>query len=330
MVHATIRDVARHADVSVASVSRVINGSDSVSEAVRDRVRGAIAALGYIPHAGARSLSLARTNAVGVMLPAFHGEFFSEFVRGMDIEAARHGYLLLLSNLRLDSRQTQDALNAMRGRVDGLVMMAPHLGSDEVAAALPVGMPTVLINSPALDGAAGSIHLDNAHGAKLVIDHLLAIGRRRIVHIAGPSGNIDADERCKTYLAAAARHGFEPVVVAGDFMIESGGTAIRELLSRGVEFDAVFAANDNMAIGALEALQEAGRRVPDDIAVAGFDDIPLARHVGVTTVQVGIAEIGERALARLIAALAGDDDHSDEYHRPELVVRWTTAGGEGR
>ncbi|QNM81887.1 LacI family DNA-binding transcriptional regulator [Sphingomonas sabuli] len=324
MANVTIRDVARQAEVSVASVSRVINGGDSVSDAVRDRVNGAISSLGYVPHAGARSLSLARTNAIGVMLPAVHGEFFSEIVRGMDQEASRHGYLLLLSNLPAGSRQAQDALNAMRGRVDGMVMMAPHLDAKELSETLPPRMATVLINSRSQSGAVGAIHIDNAHGATLIVDHLVAQGRRSIVHIAGPHDNVDAQERLAAYRTAIARHGLEPIVVQGDFLIESGGTALAKVLRDGTKFDAVFAANDNMAIGAFEALKAAGISVPSQVAVTGFDDIPLAQHLGITTVRVRISEIGERALSMLFATLAGGGDHEDEYHRPELVIRSTT------
>ena len=127
MTAATIRDVAKRAQLSVATVSRVLNGFENVSEDARERIKAAVKDLGYVPHAGARSLSLARTNAIGVVLPALHGEFFSEIVRGMDREASRRGYLLLLSNMHGRKEQAVTALHAMRGRVDGMIVMAPHL-----------------------------------------------------------------------------------------------------------------------------------------------------------------------------------------------------------
>ena len=133
MPDATIRDVARRAQVSVASVSRVLNRLENVSDATRARVADAVRELGYVPHAGARSLSLARTNAIGVVLPDFHGEFFSEIVRGMDREASRRGYMLLLSNVHAGSEQSENTLRAMRGRVDGLIILAPHLSEHELA-----------------------------------------------------------------------------------------------------------------------------------------------------------------------------------------------------
>jgi len=323
MAEATIRDVAKRAQLSVATVSRVLNGFENVSEQARERIKTAVAELGYVPHAGARSLSLARNNAIGVVLPDLHGEFFSEIVRGMDREASRRGYLLLLSNLHAGGAQAANALRAMRGRVDGLIVMAPHLPADELAAALPRGLPSILINTREDSGQYPTIHLDNAAGVKAVVDHFAELGRKRLVHIAGPSGNIDAQEREIAFRAAVAAHGLSGVVVAGDFELHSGEAAIRQLLDQGAQFDAVFAANDNMAIGALEALRAAGKRVPEDIALAGFDDIPLARHLGVTTVRVRIAELGERALQRLVDRFAKDSG-GDELHAPELVIRSTT------
>jgi len=324
MSDATIRDVARRAQVSVATVSRALNGLDNVREQTRDRIVDAAKALGYVPHAGARSLSLARTNAIGVVLPDLHGEFFSEIVRGMDREASRSGYLLLLSNMHGRREQAALALRAMHGRVDALIVMAPHLTQDEVAAALPIGLPSMLINTRDGSGVHPSIHLDNQAGARAVVDHFIALGRKRLVHIAGPAGNIDAHERADAFRTAASRHKVQCEVVHGDFEELSGELAIGLLLERGARFDAVFAANDNMAIGALQALRAAGLRVPEDVAVAGFDDIPLARHIGLTTVRVRIAELGERAVSRLLGALGKGDGGGDELHAPELVVRATT------
>src|SRR5215475_12411794 len=147
MAEATIRDVARRAQVSVASVSRVLNRLDNVGEQTKARVIAAVEELGYVPHAGARSLSLARTNAIGVVLPALHGEFFSEVVRGMDEVASARSYFLLLSNMHPDTGAGTEVLRAMRGRVDGLLLMAPHVHDQLLVEALPRGLPTLLINT---------------------------------------------------------------------------------------------------------------------------------------------------------------------------------------
>lgn len=325
MPDATIRDVARRAQVSVASVSRVLNRLENVSDATRARVADAVRELGYVPHAGARSLSLARTNAIGVVLPDFHGEFFSEIVRGMDREASRRGYMLLLSNVHAGSEQSENTLRAMRGRVDGLIILAPHLSEDELAGAVPKGAPSVLINTRGDAGGHPGVRLDNAAGAEAVADHLASIGRTRIVHIAGAAGNIDAIERADAFRAAIESRGISLQIVEGDFTEESGEAAIEALLESGQTFDAIFAGNDMMASGALQALNRAGVRVPEEVAVVGFDDIPLARHLGLTTVQVHIAELGERALDRLVSILEGEEDRGgQELHKPELVIRSTT------
>lgn len=331
MADPTIRDVASRAQVSVASVSRVLNGLDVVSEETRARVTEAVEELGYVPHAGARSLSLARTHAIGVVLPDLHGEFFSEMVRGMDAEARERGYLLLLSNLHSGSSFAASALRAMRGRVDGLLVMAPHLDKEELAAALPRGIPAVLMNPAGPDHGHPAIHLDNSAGAAALAGHFLALGCRRMVHIAGPADNIDARQRAEAFAAALAPHSdVQLETVSGDFTEASGQAATEALLRTGRRFDAVFAANDDMAIGSLQALRGAGIRVPEDVAVAGFDDIPIARHIGLTTVRVGIAELGAKALARLFETLDGKTDlPQHELHSPELVVRGSTNPGAG-
>ncbi len=323
MPEATIRDVARRARVSVATVSRALNRFENVSEGKRNRVAEAVRELGYVPHAGARSLSLARTNAIGVVLPDLYGEFFSEIMRGMDREASSRGYLLLLSGLHGSSEQAALALQAMRGRVDGLVVMAPHLSADDLANAIPPTLPSILVNSRDSSNRP-SIHLDNGAGAKAVVQHLVATGRTRLVHITGPAQNIDAQERRDAFLETAAAQGVAHQTVEGNFEEESGAAAVDELLRSRQPFDAVFAGNDNMAIGAIHALRQAGLRVPEDVAVAGFDDIPLARHIGLTTVRVRIAQLGERALARLLSGIANGDETGDELHAPELIVRATT------
>lgn len=326
MGEATIRDVARRAEVSVASVSRALNGLDNVRKETREKVIKAAAELGYVPHAGARSLSLARANAIGVVLPDLHGEFFSECVRGMDREASRHGYVLLLSNMHDDGDQAAAALRAMRGRVDGLLIMAPHIAPKTLESAIPQALPAVLINSHADLPGRPAMRFDNQAGAAAMVEHLVANGYRHIVHIAGPQGNVDADQRARGYREVLARHGLSPNILPGDFNEEAGEEAARHVLAENLPCDAVFAANDMMAIGCLHTLRNAGKRVPEDIAVCGFDDVPLARYLALSTIRVNIAEMGARAVARLIDLLEGKVlDSGSEIQLPELVTRATTA-----
>ncbi len=323
MGEATIRDVAKRAAVSVASVSRALNGLANVHPDTRERVLAAARDLGYVPHAGARSLSLARTHAIGVVLPDLHGEFFSEIVRGLDREASARGYHLLLSNMHDGSERAAHALRTMRGRVDGLVVMAPHIERAALDAMLPASLPTVTINTPPGSGRA-ALRVDNRTGAEAMARHLVATGCRRIVHIGGPPGNIDAEERRAGFLAALAPDRLA-AVLPGDFSEASGEEAVKTLRRESVPYDAIFAANDMMALGALQALRADGVEVPAQVAVAGFDDVPLARFLALTTIRVHMDEIGGRAAIRLIDTLEGRPaGEAAELVIPELVVRATT------
>jgi LacI family transcriptional regulator len=305
---------------------------------MRARVEEAAARLGYVPHAGARSLSLARTGAIGVVLPDLHGEFFSELLRGMDREAGAHGLGLLLTVLH-DGRGL-DTLASLRGQVDGLVVMAPQLGADVLAQHMPRGLAALFLNC-APDVGVATLRIDNHAGAAAMVAHLVAQGARRIVHVSGPRGNVDADERRAGTEQAAAAAGIALSVVEGDFR-EGSGAIVAECVAAGtLEADAIFAANDMMAIGALMALRRAGVDVPGQVLVAGFDDIPLARLVSpaLTTMRIDIAALGARAVARLAARIAGaraafvqegsgekdsDDGTGTEAIVPQLIARATT------
>lgn len=324
---ATIKDVAERAGVSVATVSRVLNRLDIVSEDTRQRVSEAARKLGYIPHGGARSLSMRRTQCVGAVLPDLHGEFFSELIRGIDRVARAKGQHLLLVPSHDDAGELADALRSMQGRADGVLVMSPHLDAAVLRGNLPDSMPAVLMNTPRHGAPYSSLLVDNHGGAAAMVKHLWSLGHRRIAMISGPEGNFDADERLRGYQETLARLAprAKPQVVRGDFTEESGQRAGREIAAMRARPDAVFAANDMMAIGCLFALADAGVEVPRDIALAGFDDIPVARYVNppLTTVRVRIAELGEAAFERLMRAIErpGEDKPSKQMLRTELVVR---------
>jgi len=324
---ATIKDVAQSAGVSVATVSRVLNRLDVVSEATRERVSQAAAKLGYIPHSGARSLSLRRTECIGAILPDLHGEFFSEIIRGIDRVARQRGQHLLLTPSHDHADELAAALRSMQGRADGVLVMSPHLDAEVLRRNLPSTMPAVLMNTPRHGTPYSSFLVDNHGGASAMVRHLWARGHRRIAMIAGPEGNFDADERRRGFLETLAKLAprTQPQVLRGDFTEASGHRAGRELAAMRSRPDAVFAANDTMAIGCLYALHEAGLEVPKDVAIAGFDDIPVARHTNppLTTVRVSIAELGEAAFERLLRAIErrGQDKPTKQLLRTELVVR---------
>lgn len=333
-MNATIRDVAREARVSVATVSRALNGTGNVAEAVRVRVLEAATRLRYTPHAAARSLSSRRTQTLGVVLPDLHGEFFSELVRGIDLVARQHGLHLLVSSYHGHPDEQGAALRAMRGRVDGLLVLAPF--ADEatlkaIAGSLSPLLPAVLINAGRDVPGYAALRVDNHGGAMAMVEHLAERGRGAIAFIAGPADNVEAQERQRGYVDALARHrpGQPPWIVEGDFSEASGHRAAQVLLAA-TPPQAVFAANDMMALGCMFALAERGVRVPGEIAVAGFDDIPLARYVrpSLTTMQVDIAALGSRAARRLLAQMHGEPDPGDDTVRPQLVVRDSTRSVE--
>lgn len=303
---ATIRDVARAVNLSVATVSRALNGVGNVLPETRKRVLEAAAELRFTPSNAARSLSTRRHDCIGLLLPDLHGEYFSELIRGIDQAARARGLSLLVSSSHDDATEAASALRAMNGRVDGLLLMSPHADTDFLARHLPDHLPTVLLNT-----AAGLPHLprlgiDNFGGARAMTSHLVSrVGAGgRIAFIAGPPGNHEALERQRGYLAALPE-GAQPWIFEGDFSEASGFAAGRHMACGRQPPDAVFAANDMMAIGCLRALREAGMVVPDDVALAGFDDIPISRYLSPTlsTVRVPIAQLGVAAFNTLLRRL---------------------------
>jgi len=326
-VAVTIKDVAREARVSVASVSRALNGHSNVTEQTRRRILRVAKELRYVPHGAARSLITRRTQTIGALLPDLHGEFFSELIRGIDLAARARGLHLLVSSSHGDAHEAAAAMRAMQGRVDGLLVMSPHVDASSLRDNLPDGLPLVLLNTPIRGRLYSTLNIDNFGGAFAMVRHLVECGHRRIALIAGPERNFDAAERLRGYRSAMEK--FAPkmpvLVLPGDFTEESGYRAGRKLLDLKQRPQAVFAANDIMAAGCLSALKEAGVRVPQDIALAGFDDIPIAHFVTppLTTVRVRIAELGARALDRLasIIEVPGSDSNPVQMFDTELVVR---------
>ena len=325
---ATIKDVAREAGVSVATVSRVFNESGPVSDDTRQRIREVATRLQYSPHAGARSLITSKTNTIGALLPDLYGEFFSEVIRGMDQTAQRRGYHLLVSSSHDAKDEIEAALLAMRGRVDGVIAMSPHLDAHSLVANVPASLPVVLLNCSVEGDSYDALSIENRQGAYAMVRHLAGLGHRSIAIICGAAGNYDASERLEGYRDALRDLGLEhrrEWELPGDFTDTSGYRAISTVLALPERPTAIFAANDAMAIGALSALREAGVRVPDDMAVTGFDDIPLARYMSppLSSVHVAIAELGMRGVERLVHAIDSKNTHTRQHHRlpTTLVIR---------
>jgi LacI family transcriptional regulator len=329
---ATLKDVAREARVSMASVSRAINGTGAVTEEIRARILEAASRLHYVPNSGAQSLMTRRTRMIGVLLPNCFGEFFTELIRGIDLAARARNLHVLISTCHSSAAETSEALRAMIGRVDGMLVMLPHIDGRFLQDTLHSAMPVVLMSTADTEHAHMAVHIDNHGGAYALMKHLIASGRKRIAHIAGPAENMDAQERLRGYRSALWRElpAATEMILQGDFTEESGYKAGQDILVRGLRPDAVFAANDMMAIGCMSALLDAGLQIPRDMAVAGFDDIPTSRFVRppLTTVRVKIADLGARALDQLAAAIELPDQLGSrlETVSAELVIRASCGG----
>ncbi|MGH7724859.1 MAG: LacI family DNA-binding transcriptional regulator [Candidatus Eiseniibacteriota bacterium] len=301
----TIKDVAREAGVSTATVSRVFNDSPAVSEDTRERVRQVASRLNYWPNGAARSLITNRAHAFGVLLPELHGEFFSEVIHGIDLCARKAGFHLLVSSFHSDTEGLIAALRSIRGRVDGLVLMAPDIEGRGTIQACAGDLPVVLLNPGEEPPDCDTISVANFDGAYAAVKHLIGLGRSRIATVTGPRANVEARQRLEGYRAALRDAGLpreSSLELRGDFTEPSGYEAAAALLAGKPRADAVFAANDSMAVGLVGALNDAAVRVPDDIAIVGFDDTPIARYLNpaLTTVHVDAFQLGERALRRLL------------------------------
>lgn len=329
----SIRDVAKRAGISTATVSRVMNGSDGVTESARAAVLRAARELNYVPHAAARALITGRTHTIAVLLPDMHGAFFSELIRELDQCAHAHGQSLLVASLHGRLAEAPKVFALIHGQVDGVILMAPFVDAEPRLAQLPFTVPTVLLNAPGPVNDAPSITIDNAGGAAQVARHFAALGYKEVVHIAGPADNYDAAERARGFHAAARRLGMSVQRdIRGNYSEEAGREAGAELAKRLRRPRAVFAANDNMAVGCLEALASAGIAVPNEIAVAGFDDIPIARFTTppLTTVRPPVARQGLEAFEWLVAAIKRKSPTRVLASRPTqplpttLIVRGST------
>jgi LacI family transcriptional regulator len=315
----------------------VLNDSGPVSDATRRRIERVASRLRYAPNGAAQSLITKRTHTIGVLLPDLYGEFFSEVIRGIDLVAQRHGYHMLVSSSHSEHEALEAALGAMRGRVDGLIVMSPDLDQRTLRSSLAACPAVVLLNCAASTPGFDAIKIDNVGGALAMTKHLLGMGHRRIAFICGAAGNVDAEERRRGYRAAmrGAKIERDPrLEVDGDFTEAGGYRAAQMLLTLSERSTAIFAANDSMAIGALCALRDAGVRVPEEIAVTGFDDIPIAQYTSppLTSVHVPILDLGERATERLVESLSSDRRRrrSCEVLPTALVVRQSCGGTNGR
>ncbi len=317
----TIKEVAIRAGVSIATVSRVLNNVDPVDERTRKHVQEVAREMRYVPNAMGRSLSRRKTEGIGLLLPDLFGEFFSEVLRGCDQTAQQSNYHMVVSSSHNNKKQTRAALQMMRGRVDGLVIMSPHIDAETLNENLPQSLPVVLLNCYVQSHDFDALNIDNFAGAFAMTQHLLSHGHRRIAIITGTERNFDASERLRGYVDALKEHGVpldERLQAPGDFSESGGYHAAQQLLTLAPRPTAIFGCNDSMAIGALSALRDAGIQVPEQMALAGFDDVPIAAYLtpALTSVTVGIHSLGVRAIETLLHAVR----HQNTHHKQQILL----------
>ncbi|MFF3496720.1 LacI family DNA-binding transcriptional regulator [Streptomyces sp. NPDC002795] len=337
----TLEEVAARAGVGRGTVSRVINGSPRVSDHTRAAVEEAVAELGYVPNTAARALAANRSDSIAVVVPEAESRFFSEpyfsgMVGGVGLALAETNLQLLLTFARGEREQDRLATYLAAHRVDGVLLVSVHSDDPLADRLIQMDIPTVISGPRSADEPLPSVDTDNYAGARSAVEHLVARGRRSVAIIAGPLDVYGAQRRLVGYQDELAASGIpydEKLVAYGDFTEEGGRRCMEELLGRGTGLDAVFACSDLMASGARQVLREAGRRIPEDVSLVGFDDSVIARHMepGLTSVRQPTRDMG-RAMTELLLdeiALAAEGKRSSvrrgtQRHLvlpTELVVR---------
>ena len=321
----TLEMVAQASGVSPSTVSRILNGTAVVSELKKAAVDEAIARLGFVPNPVARGLAGGRTLSIGVVTQAIDSPFYGAAMRGIEAELDQAGYAPLFVSGHWNAVEEARAIEVLRSRrVDGLIVLTGRL-SDSALRAHAKSLPVVVLGRRLKAPGLVSLDFDNFEGGRLATHHLLALGHRRIVFIAGDPQHPDSVDRERGYRAAleAAGLGYDPaLVMPGAFHEESGLLAVERLLESRQRFSAIFAANDQMAFGAALGLHRRRLRVPDEVSLVGFDDLPQARYVipPLTTVQHPAQAMGRLAAVAMLQLLRGEKP-ALQVPPPRVVVR---------
>ena len=326
----TIDDVANEAGVSIATVSRVLNQTAPVAAQTIERVQAAIESLNYQPQAAARILASRKTNTIGLLLPAISGHFFFPMMLGIENGAHENGYNLLVHSAVRPEKQYEGQMPLGLGEhnTDGLIIFAHSLNKKELHRLHEFGLPMVLLHQSPPDGLViPNVTFENKEGSRKLVEHLIVEhGYRKIAFLAGPEEHEDSYWREMGYLEAHQAHNIslDPLLkLDGYFEVQKAKEVVTWLIDAGTDVDAIFAADDESASGAMMALREAGLRIPEDIAVVGFDDTLLALHLTppLTTVHAPIEQAGRQAVEQLIQLMNGEDADAVTLLSTELVIR---------
>ena len=330
---ATIRDIARYAGVSVATVSRVVNDRPDVSDETREAVARVVREHGFSTNRSARALSVGRTGLVGLTVPFVLGGYFTSILSGAT-EALHEVEMraVLCPTLHQHDREVALVERLMRGTTDGAILVLPSESPEELRELRTQGFPFVIVDSRhPLPDDLPVVSAGHLAGARAATDHLLELGHRRIAIITGEPGWFATEERINGYHAALATAGVPPVpelIVRSDFEIDGGISAAKRLLALAEPPTAIFASNDNMAVGALRVALERGLRVPDDLSIVGFDDADISRIVSpaLTTVRQPLEEMGRVAVSLLTRLIDGQKVETLGIElATRLVIRGSTA-----
>lgn len=326
-----ILQVAKRANVSTATVSRVINGLPAVREATAARVRRAIKELNYVPNPNARSLRLGRTRIFGLIVSDINNPFFPELIDAFESLAAGQGIEVIFTHTNYDPKRLQSCIRRMIERsVDAIAVMTSEVDEESLQQAGVAGVPIVLMNQRELAGRYPDILVEYSAGFQEAVAHLLSLGHRQIGFIAGPKSLNSTRGRQDAFETALKSHGLRlPAkwIAVGDMRVEGGRAAMEKILLCKSRPTAVVASNDMMAIGAMQAAHAAHIRIPRDLSIIGFDDLPIAglMQPPLSTIHLPRREVAARAFLSLQQMLQGEEAVFGTPVRPHLVVRMSTA-----
>jgi LacI family transcriptional regulator len=326
----TIKDIAARAGISYATVSRALNGKYGVSQATRDKVMALAEEMGYSPNAIAQGLVNRATKTVGLVIPDITSPFFPRVALGVEDTMMDAGFSVFLCNTNWDLEREKNALSQLaRKQVDGILLSTIAGHAEEVEKQISKRLPLVYLSSYPEGTERSYVRLDNIKGADMAVSHLLSRGRRRIAFIGSSQEPHSLEDRLEGYRKALKRAGLaqsEDLIVLGEFQEQSGYMLIRELFERGIVPDGVFAENDLIAMGVVQGVLDSGYRVPDDISVIGFDDIPITAHreIQLSTIHQPKYRIGQYAAEIMLHQVNQEPDErviERKTLQPELIVR---------